>query len=131
MLWGGEAEHHRRREPPMERPMPQRNDLSRSLLALDQNSTIIAVIEMSQSNWLVAGVIPDVDGSVRARASQYNLCSRTGGNVPSRGFQDGQHRHGAAEELEPAAIGGNVLVVAGVRAEEVAQFIVSATEPSR
>src|SRR3982751_7028999 len=45
----------------MERPMPQRNDLSRSLLALDQNSTIIAVIEMSQSNWLVAGVIPGVD----------------------------------------------------------------------
>src|SRR3954452_16006229 len=61
MLWGGEAEHHRRREPPMERPMPQRNDLSRSLLALDQNSTIIAIIEMSQSNWLVAGVIPGVD----------------------------------------------------------------------
>src|SRR3954463_14943349 len=45
----------------MERPMPQRNDLSRSLLALDQNSTIIAVIEMSQSNWLVAGIIPGVD----------------------------------------------------------------------
>ena len=29
--------------------MPQPNDLSRSLVALDQNSTIIAVIEMSQS----------------------------------------------------------------------------------
>jgi hypothetical protein len=28
--------------------MPQPNDLSRSLVALDQNSTIIAVIEMSQ-----------------------------------------------------------------------------------
>src|SRR3982750_699392 len=41
--------------------MPQRNDLSRSLLALDQNSTMIAVIEMSRSNWLVAGVIPGVD----------------------------------------------------------------------
>ena len=41
--------------------MPQRNDLSRSLIALDQNSTVIAVIEMSQSNWLVAGVIPGVD----------------------------------------------------------------------
>src|SRR3982751_2585316 len=47
--------------PHAERPMPQRNDLSRSLLALDQNSTIIAVIEMSQSNWLVAGIIPGVD----------------------------------------------------------------------
>ena len=32
--------------------MPQPNDLSRSLVTLDQNSTIIAVIEMSQSSWL-------------------------------------------------------------------------------
>ena len=36
----------------MERLMPQSNDLSRSLVALDQNSTIIAVVEMSQSSWL-------------------------------------------------------------------------------
>ena len=33
--------------------MPQPNDLSRSLVALDHNSTIIAVVEMSQSSWLV------------------------------------------------------------------------------
>src|ERR671916_2056703 len=45
----------------MECPMPQRNDLSRSLITLDQNSTVIAVIEMSRSSWLVAGVIPGVD----------------------------------------------------------------------
>ena len=36
--------------------MPQPNDLSRSLVALDQDSTIIAVVEMSQSSWLVAGM---------------------------------------------------------------------------
>jgi hypothetical protein len=41
--------------------MPQPNDLSRSLLALDQNSTIIAVIEMSQSSWLVAGMLPGIE----------------------------------------------------------------------
>ena len=35
--------------------MPQPNDLSRSLVALDQDSTIIAVVEMSQSSWLVGG----------------------------------------------------------------------------
>jgi transposase len=35
--------------------MPQPNDLSRSLVALDQNSTIIAVVELSQSSWLVGG----------------------------------------------------------------------------
>src|ERR1700756_2851792 len=41
--------------------MPQPNDLSRSLVALDQNSTIIAVIEMSQSSWLVAGMVPGIE----------------------------------------------------------------------
>src|SRR4051812_2570448 len=45
----------------MERPMPQRNDLSRSPIALNQDGTLIAVIEMSRSNWLGAGVIPGVD----------------------------------------------------------------------
>ena len=40
--------------------MSQRNDLSRCLTALDQNSTVIAVVEMSRSSWLVAGIIPGV-----------------------------------------------------------------------
>jgi transposase len=35
--------------------------LSRSLAALDENSTLIAVIEMSQSSWLVAAIIPGVE----------------------------------------------------------------------
>jgi transposase len=39
-------------------PMAQPNDLSRSLVALQQDSTLVAVIEMSQSNWLVAGIVP-------------------------------------------------------------------------
>src|SRR5258708_21763877 len=41
--------------------MPQPNDLSRSLVPLDQDSTIIAVVEMSQSSWLVAGVLPGIE----------------------------------------------------------------------
>ena len=41
--------------------MPQPNDLSRSLAALDQDSTLIAVIEMSQSTWLVAGMVPGIN----------------------------------------------------------------------
>jgi transposase len=41
--------------------MPQPNDLSRSLTALDENSTLIAVIEMSQSSWLVAGIVPGIE----------------------------------------------------------------------
>jgi transposase len=46
---------------PMERPMPKPNDLSRSLVALEQDSTLIAVIEMSQSSWLVAGIVPGIE----------------------------------------------------------------------
>lgn len=38
--------------------MSQFNDQSRSLVALDQDSTLIAVIEMSQSVWLVGGLVP-------------------------------------------------------------------------
>src|SRR5215216_2888119 len=41
--------------------MPKPNDLSRSLTALEQDSTLIVVIEMSQASWLVAGIVPGVD----------------------------------------------------------------------
>jgi transposase len=42
-------------------PMQQPNDLSRSLAALDQDSTLIAVIEISRSTWLVAGIVPGIN----------------------------------------------------------------------
>ena len=45
----------------MESPMPQSNDLSRCLAALDQDGTLIGVIEMSQSSWLVAGIVPGIE----------------------------------------------------------------------
>ena len=41
--------------------MSQFFDASRSLTALEQDSTIIASIEMSQSKWLVAAVVPGVE----------------------------------------------------------------------
>ena len=41
--------------------MPQPNDLSRSLTALDQDSTLIAVIEMSQASWLVGAMVPGLE----------------------------------------------------------------------
>src|SRR3954447_10227572 len=69
-------------------------------------------------------------GSVSTRASKYSLCSRTCGDVSSCGLQDGQHGRGPPEVEQSLAVGGNVLVAAGLRAEEVAQFVVSATEPS-
>jgi transposase len=45
----------------MEHPMSELNDLSRSLTSLEQDKTIIAVIEMSQSSWFVAGIIPGIE----------------------------------------------------------------------
>src|ERR1043165_9879508 len=40
--------------------MPQPNDLSRSPIALNQDGTLIAIIEMSRSSWLVAGIVPGI-----------------------------------------------------------------------
>ena len=62
MLWRA-ARHWRLRRcnETMERPMSKQNDLSRSLVALEQDATLIAVIEMGQSSWLVAGVVPGLD----------------------------------------------------------------------
>src|SRR6201997_1307963 len=47
--------------------MPQPNDLSRSLVALDQDSTIITVVELSQSSWLVGGVLPGIERQPRKK----------------------------------------------------------------
>jgi len=41
--------------------MPQPNDMSRSLATFDHDRTLIAVIEMSQSSWLVAGIVPGIE----------------------------------------------------------------------
>src|SRR6516225_2453344 len=53
--------HHRRWKQPTGCPMQQPNDLSSSLAALDQDSTLIAVIEMSRSTWLVASIVPGIN----------------------------------------------------------------------
>lgn len=41
--------------------MAQPNDLSRSLIPFCQESTLIVVVDLSQSSWLVAGVVPGID----------------------------------------------------------------------
>ena len=41
--------------------MSKQNDLSRCLLALEQDATLVAVVEMGQSSWLVAGIVPGLD----------------------------------------------------------------------
>src|SRR3954468_1752352 len=50
-------------------------------------------------------------------------------NPGSCGLQDGQHGHTPPEVEQSPAIGGNMLMVAGAEAEEVAEFIVSPAEP--
>jgi len=46
------------RKPKQREPL---NDLSRSLTTLDVDHTLIAVIEMSQKSWLLAGIVPGVE----------------------------------------------------------------------
>jgi transposase len=41
--------------------MAKTNDLSRSFTAFEQDSTLIAVIEMSRTSWLVAGILPGIE----------------------------------------------------------------------
>jgi hypothetical protein len=45
----------------MEAPMLRTNDLSRSVTPFKQGNTLIAVIEMSLSSWLVAGIVPGME----------------------------------------------------------------------
>jgi transposase len=50
-------------EPVMRKPKQSKvqNDLSRSLAPFEPNQTLVAVIEISQKNWLVAGVVPGIE----------------------------------------------------------------------
>src|SRR5215831_155768 len=62
MLWGGGVDIASIvRCEPVELPMQTLNNLSRSLIALEPASTLIAVIEMSLSSWLVAGIVPGIE----------------------------------------------------------------------
>jgi transposase len=66
MLWGvgGDEKiwHHLSLpDKQMECLMPQpKDDLSRSLVALEQNSTVISAVELSAASWLVGGIVPGV-----------------------------------------------------------------------
>jgi transposase len=41
--------------------MFQPNDLSRCLVSFEQGTTLVAVIELSQSSWLIAGTVPGIE----------------------------------------------------------------------
>ena len=61
--------------------MSQPNDLSRSFVALEQDKTLIAVVEMSQSNWLTAAIVPGVE-----RQPLHRWCF-WGASMPERFFR--------------------------------------------
>ena len=68
----------------MQKPQQRNpNDLSRSLTALDMDTTLIAVVEMSQSSWLVAGIVPNVERqplkSSRPTSERCSGCCSAGG----------------------------------------------------
>jgi transposase len=84
----------------MEHPMRKPNDLSRSLTVLKGDSTVIAVIEMSLTKWLVAGVASIVPGVERQPLKKLEVDesallnaarSLAGGSEKSR-TQDRTHR---------------------------------------
>ena len=41
--------------------MSKSNGLNKCLTAFDQDNTLVAVVEMSLSNWLVAGIVPGIE----------------------------------------------------------------------
>ena len=43
------------------RSMSQSNDSNKSVIPLEQDGTMIAVIEMGQASWLVAGIVPGLE----------------------------------------------------------------------
>jgi transposase len=49
--------------------MPKFNDHSRSLVAFDQDSTLVAAIEMSSASWLVGGLVPGLSREPRKKLS--------------------------------------------------------------
>jgi hypothetical protein len=73
--------HHRRGNQTMERPMLKQTDLSRSLVALEQDTTLIAVIEMGQSSWLVAGTVPGLERNPLKKLSPGAPVLKTPGSV--------------------------------------------------
>jgi transposase len=73
--------------------MSRINDLSRSFTAFEQDSTLVVVVEISLSSWLVAGILPGVarqplkklepdEGSLLALVHRWmNEASRTGSSI--------------------------------------------------
>ena len=77
--------------------MQKLNDLSRSLDPLDPDGTLIAVIELSLSSWLVAGIVPGVERQPLKKlavdeSALLKLLHRWREEAAKAGHQDQTHR---------------------------------------
>src|ERR1700726_1999855 len=68
----------------------KRNDLSRALVAFDQDSTIVAVVELSLKTWLVAGSGPG--GLAPAAQEPACRCGAAAGAAASLARRGGEGR---------------------------------------
>ena len=76
--------------------MPGTDDLSRSLDAFEEDSTLVSVIDMSLSSWVVLGLVvwfPVCDvGRRRSLAPMRRVCWSTYSFVPKRKKSERQSR---------------------------------------
>jgi hypothetical protein len=81
--------------------MPKFNDLSRSLVAFEQDSTLVAVIEMGSESWLVGGLVPGLsrDPRMKLATEPLKLLSFTGG--VTRRLRRGTRSSGSALPMRP------------------------------
>jgi hypothetical protein len=83
---------------------------------------------------LVLGIIADALGTRILRICQ-NSCQirrrEAKAEFSLHRFENGEHTCGTTQVKQATAAGRDVLVVAGARAEEVAELVIAATEPLR
>ena len=82
--------------------MSQPNDLSRSLSSFVQGNTLVAVIELSLSSWLVAGVVPGVERQPLKKLALEELRDGAGVWVAFHGSEPARKTVGAESLLGPA-----------------------------
>ena len=76
MQWGGPAGAIHPWRPRIDgAPHGKTERFSRSLTEFEQNSTLIAVIEMSLSSWLVAGIVPGLERHPLKKLSADKECA--------------------------------------------------------
>ena len=82
--------------------MPKFNDLSRSLVAFDQDSTLVAVIEMGSAGWLVGGLVPGVSRAPRKKLARLHPVDQPGRVLLELKTAAGEPRVPEGMKLHPA-----------------------------